>query len=465
MVFSSSIFLFAFLPAVLLVYYLPLRRWRLGQNVFLLLASLFFYGWGAHEALWLMVASILANYLLGLWAGHARTAGRSVRPAVAVAVVVNLSLLFVFKYLDFTISTLNMLGWELPLFGIELPIGISFFTFQAMSYVFDVARGKASAQKNPMNVGLYVALFPQLVAGPIVKYETVAHDIQHRKENWADFSDGTRRFLIGLGKKVLLSNQLAVVADASFGAAAPTASLAWLGLVCYTLQLYYDFSGYSDMAIGLGKMFGFHFEENFRWPYAARSFIDLWRRWHISLTDWFRDYLYIPLGGSRVSQAKQLRNLLIVWSLTGIWHGAEWTFLCWGLFSFLFIVLEKYCHLGRGWPAPCQHILTLLIFVFSLVFFRADDLPASMGYFAALFGANGGWEALTGFYFRENLVFLIAGALFAVPFAPWLRARAEKSRLAPVWSVGLSVGLLALLVVCSSFLIKQTYNPFIYFQF
>ena len=284
MVFSSSIFLFAFLPAVLLVYYLPLRRWRTGQNVFLFLASLFFYGWGAHEALLLMLGSILANYLLGLWAGRARSAGRSVRPAVVLAAVVNLSLLFVFKYLDFTISTLNLLGWKLSLFGIELPIGISFFTFQAMSYVFDVARGKAEAQKNPMNVGLYVALFPQLVAGPIVKYETVAWDIQHRRGNWADFSDGTHRFLIGLGKKVLLSNQLAVVADAAFAAAAPTAAMAWLGLACYTLQLYYDFSGYSDMAIGLGKMFGFHFDENFRWPYAARSFIDLWRRWHISLT-------------------------------------------------------------------------------------------------------------------------------------------------------------------------------------
>ena len=241
--------------------------------------------------------------------------------------------------------------------------------------------------------------------------------------------------------------------------------MAWLGLACYTLQLYYDFSGYSDMAIGLGKMFGFHFDENFRWPYAARSFIDLWRRWHISLTSWFRDYVYIPLGGSRVGHAKQLRNLLIVWSLTGIWHGANWTLLCWGLFSFVLIVLEKYCRLGQGWPAPLQHLYTMLAFTFSLVFFRADSLTAAGQYFAALFGANGAGEALAGFYLRENLVFLAAGVLFAVPFAPWLRAKAEKSRLAPVWSVGLSLGLLALFVVCSSFLIKQTYNPFIYFQF
>lgn len=464
MVFSSSIFLFAFLPAVLLVYYLPLRRWRTGQNVFLFLASLFFYGWGAHEALLLMLGSILANYLLGLWAGRARSAGRSVRPAVVLAAVVNLSLLFVFKYLDFTISTLNLLGWKLSLFGIELPIGISFFTFQAMSYVFDVARGKAEAQKNPMNVGLYVALFPQLVAGPIVKYETVAWDIQHRRENWADFSDGTHRFLIGLGKKVLLSNQLAVVADAAFAAAAPTAAMAWLGLACYTLQLYYDFSGYSDMAIGLGKMFGFHFDENFRWPYAARSFIDLWRRWHISLTSWFRDYVYIPLGGSRVGHAKQLRNLLIVWSLTGIWHGANWTFLCWGLFSFVLIVLEKYCRLGQGWP-PLSSICTLcwrLPFPWSFSGRTALPPPGSISPPSLAPTAR---ERRCRVLPAENLVFLAAGVLFAVPFAPWLRAKAEKSRLAPVWSVGLSLGLLALFVVCSSFLIKQTYNPFIYFQF
>lgn len=465
MLFSSSIFLFAFLPAVLLIYYLPLRRFRLGQNIFLLLASLFFYGWGAKKALLLMIASIVMNHLLGLWAGRARQRGRSVRPAVAAAVVSNLSLLFVFKYLGFTVSVLQGLGLPLPSVTIQLPIGISFFTFQAMSYVFDVARGSAQAQCNPLYTGLYVSLFPQLVAGPIVKYETVAHELVHRKESWADFSDGTRRFLIGLAKKVLLSNQLAAVADAAFAADAPAAAFAWLGSVCYSLQLYYDFSGYSDMAIGLGKMFGFHFAENFRWPYAAKTVTDFWRRWHISLTSWFRDYLYIPLGGSRVGRAKLVRNLFVVWLLTGIWHGANWTFLCWGLFYFVLLVLEKVFHVGQGWPSPLRRGLTLLLVNFGWMIFRADDLPAAGRYFAALFGANGGWDALTGFYLRENLVFLAAALLFAVPSANWLRDKAEKSRLAPVWSVCLALGLAALLAVSASYLIKQTYNPFIYFRF
>ena len=465
MLFSSSVFLFAFLPAVLLVYYLPLRRWRLGQNLFLLLASLFFYGWGAGRALLLMVVSILMNHLLGLWAGRSRARGRSVRPAVTLAVICNLSLLFVFKYLGFTVSVLQGLGIPLPTVNITLPIGISFFTFQAMSYVFDVARGDAEVQKNPLYTGLYVSLFPQLVAGPIVKYQTVAHELLHRKENWADFSEGVHRFLIGLSKKVLLSNQLAAVADAAFAADAPTAAFAWLGSVCYTLQIYYDFSGYSDMAIGLGRMFGFHFDENFQWPYISRSVSEFWRRWHISLSSWFRDYVYIPLGGSRAGTAKLARNLLAVWLLTGIWHGANWTFLCWGLLYFVLLALEKFLHLGRNWPRSLQHLYTMLAVNFAWVLFRADSLTAAGRYLAAMFGANGGYEALAGFYFRENIVFLAAALLFAAPFAGWLRKKAERSRLAPVWAVLLSLALIALFAASASYLVKQTYNPFIYFQF
>ena len=466
MVFSSSIFLFAFLPAVLLVYYLPLRRWRTGQNVFLFLASLFFYGWGAHEALLLMLGSILANYLLGLWAGRARSAGRSVRPAVVLAAVVNLSLLFVFKYLDFTISTLNLLGWKLSLFGIELPIGISFFTFQAMSYVFDVARGKAEAQKNPMNVGLYVALFPQLVAGPIVKYETVAWDIQHRRENWADFSDGTHRFLIGLGKKVLLSNQLAVVADAAFAAAAPTAAMAWLGLACYTLQLYYDFSGYSDMAIGLGHFFGFHFLENFNYPYESRSVTEFWRRWHISLSTWFREYVYIPLGGNRKGKGRQLLNIAIVWLLTGLWHGANWNFVLWGVYYAVLLLLEKTFLLKWLDKAPrfVGHVYTCFCFVMGWVLFAITDLGALGAYVGHMFSGTFA-DSTTAYLLRCGWLLLVLAVIGCTSLPKRLWEKREQA-LSPALSDGLrTVWVVLVLLVSMAFLVGDSYNPFLYFRF
>ena len=362
MLFSSSIFLFLFLPLVLFLYYLPLRGWREGQNLFLLLASLAFYAWGEPWFVLVMMASILINYAFGLWTARNKRTGKSLFPPVALAVAVNLSVLFVFKYLMFTLGILNSLGASLTLPVIRLPIGISFFTFQALSYVLDVARGRGEVQRSPLKVGLYISFFPQLIAGPIVKYETVAQQIDCRKESWADVSSGCVRFLTGLGKKVLIANQMAVVADRAFGmeAGSLSASFAWLGSLCYTMQIYYDFSGYSDMAIGLGRMFGFHFLENFRYPYRSRSITEFWRRWHISLSTWFRDYVYFPLGGSRVDAPwKHLRNLFAVWLLTGIWHGANWTFIAWGLLYFLLLVLEKYAHVGRGWPAALYGQLRL----------------------------------------------------------------------------------------------------------
>lgn len=371
MLFSSSVFLFLFLPVVLLVYYLPLRRWRQGQNVFLLLASLGFYAWGEPWFVLVMLGSILANYGFGLWVDACKRAGRTCAPPLVTALAVNLGILFVFKYLTFTLGILNRLGAAFAIPGIELPIGISFFTFQALSYVLDVHRDRGEVQRSPLKVGLYISFFPQLIAGPIVKYETVAQQIDHRKETWADFSAGCSRFIVGLGKKVLLSNQLAVVADRAFGLGdGLSASFAWLGALCYTLQIYYDFSGYSDMAIGLGKMFGFHFLENFNYPYISRSITEFWRRWHISLSTWFRDYVYFPLGGSRVdSRAKHIRNLFVVWLLTGIWHGANWTLLAWGLFYFVLLVLEKYGHLGRGWPVWAKWLFTFLMVNFAWVLF------------------------------------------------------------------------------------------------
>ena len=465
MLFSSTVFLLVFLPVVLALYYI-LRFNRTLQNVFLLLASLVFYAWGKPENVLLLLFSILCNYSFGCLIGALREKGKATGWALAIAVLINLGVLFAFKYMNFTVDQLAALGIRLEVPRLALPIGISFFTFQAMSYLIDVRRGQTPAQKNPLSLALYIALFPQLIAGPIVKYHTIADQINGRVETWDDFAYGVRRFLIGLCKKVLLANQLALIADAAFAAQSPTASFAWLGAICYSLQIFYDFSGYSDMAIGLGSMFGFHFEENFRYPYAAASITDFWRRWHISLSGWFRDYVYIPLGGSRVeSNWKLLRNLLIVWALTGIWHGANWTFLLWGLFYFVLLALEKTLHLNERRPNVFRRILTLLMVLLAWVLFRADDLSAAGRYFAAMFGAGGLFEAQTVFYLREYAVFLIPALVFAAPTAVWLREKLEALRfgkwLMPLSSIALA--LLFIAVIC--YLVKGTYNPFIYFNF
>ena len=473
MLFSSTIFLFGFLPAVLLGYYLIPQRLRGLRNLFLLVVSLFFYAWGEPVFLLVMLASILLNYAFGLWVDRCLKAARSPRLAVIGAVVVDLGLLFVFKYLTFVLTELNRLGTSFVIPGIELPIGISFFTFQALSYVLDVRRGRAQAQKNPLKVGLYVAFFPQLIAGPIVKYETVADAIDHREESWADVSAGLCRFVVGLGKKVLLANQLAVVADRAFQLSAAgelSAAMAWLGALCYPLQIYYDFSGYSDMAIGLGRVFGFHFPENFLYPHVSRSITEFWRRWHISLASWFRDYVYFPLGGSRVTSVRRhVVNLTVVWLLTGLWHGANWTYLAWGGFHLVFLLLEKYAHLGRGWPEGVRWLFTQVMIVFSLVLFRAESLTAAGEYLSGLllFGANGLWDGGALLDFSNNAVVLLAGMVFAVPAAPklknWLYARFP--RLSPLWDAGWAVLLVLMLLSCTAFLVKGTYNPFIYFHF
>lgn len=465
MLFSSTVFLLVFLPVVLLLYYL-LRGKRKLQNILLLLASLVFYAWGKPENVLLLLFSIACNYGFGVLIGALRDKGKSSTAALVGAVIVNLGVLFVFKYLNFTADQLSALGLELSLPRLALPIGISFFTFQAMSYVIDVHRGQTPAQKNLLSLALYISLFPQLIAGPIVKYHTVADQIDGRVENWADFSYGVRRFLIGLCKKVLLANQLALIADRAFSAGAPAASLAWLGAICYALQIYYDFSGYSDMAIGLGAMFGFRFEENFRYPYCARSVTDFWRRWHISLSSWFRDYVYIPLGGSRVgSTAKLLRNLLIVWALTGLWHGANWTFLLWGLFYFVLLALEKTLHLGERWPTALRRVFTLLMVLMAWVLFRAEDLGTAWRYFGAMFGANGAFDAETLFCLREYAVFLIAALAFAVPTAVWVWHWVEKSRARSALEIVGAVLLMLLYAAVICYLVKGTYNPFIYFNF
>ncbi|MGN8876718.1 MBOAT family O-acyltransferase [Pseudoflavonifractor sp. HCP28S3_F10] len=475
MLFSSSVFLFLFLPLVLLGYYglcAPLGRLRRpAQNLLLLCASLLFYAWGEPWFVLVMMASILANYGFGLWVAARKGRGRSTRLPIVCALVCNLGLLFIFKYLVFVLTQLNRLGFQFLIPGIRLPLGISFFTFQALSYVLDVNRGRGAVQKNPLKVGLYISFFPQLIAGPIVKYETVAEEIDSRRENWADFSSGICRFLVGLGKKILLANQLAVIADFAYGLSPDQLStgMAWLGCISYTLQIYFDFSGYSDMAIGLGRMFGFHFLENFNYPYLSTSITEFWRRWHISLSTWFRDYVYFPLGGSRVdSAAKHIRNLFVVWLLTGVWHGANWTFLFWGLFYFVLLVLEKYGHLGRRWPTALRWLYTIFMVNLGWVFFRADSLGAALSYLRAMFTpAAGWWNGYATLFLMENRFVLPAAVVSAFPVARWVSRRAQSLRgpAAAARDVIYPLALMALYLVCASFIIKGTYNPFIYSNF
>lgn len=468
MLFSSSIFQFLFLPLVLVIYYLPLRKCRQGQNVFLLLASLFFYAWGEPWFVLVMMGSIVANYGFGLWVAHNKRRGKTCRVPIFLTLVANLGILFVFKYLMFTLSILNGLGASFVIPVIELPIGISFFTFQALSYVLDVHRDRGQVQRSPLKVGLYISFFPQLIAGPIVKYETVADQIDNRQENWADFSSGCARFVVGLGKKVLLSNQLALIADRAYGMAGDelTMSFAWLGAVAYILQLYNDFSGYSDMAIGLGKMFGFHFLENFNYPFIATSLADLWRRWHISLATWFRDYVYFPLGGSRVdTKAKMIRNMFVVWLFTGIWHGANWTYLAWGLINFAMLMLEKFGGLGKRWPLFFKWLFTFMVFLLTCVFFRAESIMAALQYFKAMFGFGAGLgDGLTVLYLTECWLPLLAAVIFSAPVAPKVRAWADKHNCV-LLDVGYALLIAGVFLVSASFIIKGTYNPFIYFNF
>lgn len=471
MLFSSSVFLFLFLPIVLFCYYIPFRRRRQGQNILLLIASLLFYAFGEPWFVLVMMGSIVANWVFGLWAGRARAAGRSVRMAVVCTAIFNLGILFIFKYLVFVLTNLNLLGFQFMIPVIELPIGISFFTFQAMSYALDVARGDAEVQPSVFKVGLYVSLFPQLIAGPIVRYTTVADEIDHRRETWADFSSGVGRLLVGLGKKVLLSNQLAVVADMAFQDGHPSSTaFAWLGGACYILQLYYDFAGYSDMAIGMGRMFGFHFLENFNYPYTATSVSEFWRRWHISLTTWFRDYVYIPLGGSRVDKRwKVVRNLFVVWLLTGIWHGANWTYIVWGLLNYALLMAEKYGGFARNFPKWIGRIYVFIAFLLTCVVFRSASIGEAGAYFQALLHIGvPGFSGDFILYLREYAPIILFAFVCAAPTATWARRKLagwKDGRLLPLWHGASAVCLLAIFVLSVAFIVKGTYNPFIYFNF
>ena len=462
--FSSLPFLFGFLPITLAIYFAVPLRWR---NLALLLTSLVFYGWGEPIYLGIMVLSILIDYTHGLLVERYRSRDKLARWFVAESVILNLGLLGFFKYWDFFAENLSRLpGITLPALGLPLPIGISFFTFQTMSYTIDVYRRDAPAQRDIVAFGAYVTMFPQLVAGPIVRYREVAAELKERVNATADFAAGAGRFTVGLAKKVLLANSIGALWDAELAAQSAgmlTAFGGWLGIAAYGFQIYFDFSGYSDMAIGMGRMLGFHFPENFARPYTAASVTEFWRRWHISLTTWFREYLYIPLGGSRRGTARTVRNIFIVWLCTGFWHGASWNFILWGLHFFLWLMLEKYLlkDFLQRLPRWLRHAYTLLVVFAGWGIFVMEDLSVCGGYFRVCFGGGALWSAVDGYYLRTYavlLVLLTVGSANTVK-AVWERLP-ERAReaLAPVL-------MLAGLVLCTAYLVDGSYNPFLYFRF
>lgn len=465
MVFSSIAFLYGFLPITLLAYYIVPRKWK---NAVLLAASLFFYFYGEPRYTILLVISSLSDYLHSLYIAPRRGTGRA-KAALVSSIVINLLLLGVFKYADFIVETINMLfGASLPLPRLRLPIGISFFTFQTMSYTIDVYRGNARAQRNLLSMATYVCLFPQLVAGPIVRYVEVAEELEHRRHTMDGFAVGMRRFLFGLGKKVLLANTLGELSAQLLKTGENTVLGLWVGSLTFMLQVYFDFSGYSDMAIGLGRLFGFTFPENFNYPFISRSISEFWRRWHMTLGSWFRDYVYIPLGGNRVKPARWVWNLLVVWALTGLWHGAAWNFVLWGLYFAVMLSLEKLVlekHL-RTWPVWLQHVYALFFVMVSFVIFNAD---AAFGWQRVLIGMFGGLSlpfsgAETMYAIRSYGVLLCLGILGATPAARKLAERLQQARPGAAAALELLCCLL-LFVVVTAYLVDGSFNPFLYFRF
>ena len=475
MIFSSLTFLFAYLPLTLAVYFLAPLRWR---NLVLLLVSLFFYGWGEPVYIVIMFLSILIDYIHGLLVEKYRTDDRKARWFVGQSVVFNLLLLGFFKYWDFLAdnlflltgfslpASLSLLGVTIPLRNIPLPIGISFFTFQTMSYTIDVYRKDAPVQRNIISFGTFVTMFPQLIAGPIVKYKTVAEDLNHRVQTVENFALGARRFCVGLAKKVLLANSIGALWDAQLAAQNAgelTVLGGWMGLFAFGFQIYFDFSGYSDMAIGLGRIFGFRFNENFDHPYMSVSVSEFWRRWHMSLTSWFREYLYIPLGGNRGGTVKTLRNILIVWFCTGFWHGASWNFILWGLYFAAWLIVEKYVlkNVLARMPAWVKHLYTILVVFVGWGIFAMEDLSVCGAYLADCFGGAPLWSALDGYRLRSYAVTFLVLIVASTTLGKTVWGRLpEKGRkiLTPV--------LMALsLVVCTAYLVEGSYNPFLYFRF
>lgn len=466
MVFSSTIFLCVYLPLVLLGYYICPKK---GRNLFLLIVSLVFYAWGEPKYVFLMIFSILVNYIFGRLMDKHRENKKRMKLMLVLSVVIDLGLLSVFKYTDFIITNINAIfGANFDLLNIALPIGISFYTFQAMSYTIDVYRDDVRVQKNLIDFGMYITMFPQLIAGPIVRYADVQDQLAERSVTTADFSEGVMRFVVGLGKKVLLANQMGAVWSEIYALGGDVSALmAWTGAIAYTFQIYFDFSGYSDMAIGLGRMFGFKFPENFRYPYQSVSITDFWRRWHITLSTWFKEYLYIPLGGNRRGLTRQALNLLIVWSLTGFWHGAGWNFVLWGLYYFVILFIEKLFLLKAldKLPKFFRHVYALLLIIIGWVIFASDDVSVLLPYLGSMFGANGAIGGMDVYTLLTKAVLLIICCIASTELPKKLflsAAGAMNEKAAFTLKSVLTIALLALSMIL---LIGDSYNPFLYFRF
>lgn len=466
MVFSSTIFLCVYLPLVLLGYYICPKK---GRNLFLLIVSLVFYAWGEPKYVFLMIFSILVNYIFGRLMDKNRGRKKRMKLLLVLSVVIDLGLLSVFKYTDFIITNVNAIfGSSFDLLNIALPIGISFYTFQAMSYTIDVYRDDVRVQKNLIDFGMYITMFPQLIAGPIVRYADVQDQLADRSVTTADFSEGVMRFVVGLGKKVLLANQMGAVWSEIYALGGDVSALmAWTGAIAYTFQIYFDFSGYSDMAIGLGRMFGFKFPENFRYPYQSVSITDFWRRWHITLSTWFKEYLYIPLGGNRCGLARQALNLLIVWSLTGFWHGAGWNFVMWGLYYFVILFIEKLFLLKALDKPPklFRHVYALLLIVIGWVIFASDDVSVLLPYLGSMFGANGAVGGMDVYTLFTKAVLLIICCIASTELPKKLFLSAAGAMNEKAAFTIKSVMTIALLALSMILLIGDSYNPFLYFRF
>ncbi len=466
MVFSSTIFLCVYLPLVLLGYYICPKK---GRNLFLLIVSLVFYAWGEPKYVFLMMFSIVINYVFGLLMDKHRSDPKRMKLMLVLSVIIDLGLLSVFKYTDFIIRNVNaVFSTGFDLLNIALPIGISFYTFQAMSYTIDVYRNDVRVQRNLIDFGMYITMFPQLIAGPIVRYSDVQDQLAERRVTTDDFSAGIMRFVVGLGKKVLLANQMGAVWSGIYALGGDVSALmAWTGAAAYTFQIYFDFSGYSDMAIGLGRMFGFKFPENFRYPYESVSITDFWRRWHITLSTWFKEYLYIPLGGNRRGLARQALNLLIVWTLTGFWHGAGWNFVMWGLYYFLILFIEKLFLLKvlDKLPKLLRHVYALLLIVIGWVIFASDDVSVLLPYLGSMFGANGALGGMDVYTLATKAVLIVICCIASTELPKKLFLRCTGAMNEKAAFVLKSVLTLALLALSMVFLIGDSYNPFLYFRF
>ena len=465
MVFSSITFLFYFLPIVLIIYYIAPKKFR---NVVLLISSLFFYFFGEPKYGWIMVLSIISMYIHGILIDKFKSTKYKKVPLIS-GIVISIAVLFYFKYFDFLIENINLwLNKKIDIFGIILPIGISFYTFQMISYLVDVYRGEAKVQKSFVKLATYISLFPQLIAGPIVRYTTVEEQLKNREYTFEKFAHGVRRFVIGLAKKVLIANVMGELVNVFNEYGDGTVIFYWLYAISNMIQIYFDFSGYSDMAIGLGKMLGFEFLENFNYPYIAKSITDFWRRWHISLSTFFRDYVYIPLGGNRVSKIKWIRNILIVWALTGLWHGAAWNFVIWGLLFGVLLILEKtiFKNIIEKIPGFIRHILVLVIVAISFIIFSGSDMNTILSQILGLFGIGdtGFASSVSIYYLKSFLIILSIAIIGGTPIAKIIAEKLKKKYPKTI-NILEMIFLIILLSICVAYIVSGSFNPFLYFRF